>query len=68
MAKVFDCGHDVNEFELESRCYVHFHTNSLSKGMNVLIHTQIISLLFFCKYSFWFYIAHKGWCAIKQRK
>ena len=35
MVKALDYG--VNEFELQSRYYVHFWTNTLGKGMNPLI-------------------------------
>ena len=37
MLKVLDCGIVVSEFELQSRYYVHFQTNTLGKGMNPLI-------------------------------
>ena len=37
MAKVMDCGLEVCEFELQSRFYVHFQTNTIRKGMNSLI-------------------------------
>ena len=32
MAKVLDGGLEVSEFELQSRYYVHFQTNTLEKG------------------------------------
>ena len=32
--KAMDCGIAVKEFELQSRYYVHFRTNTLGKGMN----------------------------------
>ena len=38
MANVQDCDPEVNEFELQSRYYVHFRTNNLGKGMNPLFH------------------------------
>ena len=37
MVKALDCGIEVREFELQSRCYVYFQTNILGKGMNPLI-------------------------------
>ena len=36
MVKTMDCGIVVSEFELQSRYYVHFRTNTLGKGMNPL--------------------------------
>ena len=50
VAKVLDCGLEVNEFKLKSGSYVHFQTNTLGKGMNLL--NQIVSLLFFYKAEF----------------
>ena len=51
MAKVLDCGLEVNEFELQSHFYVHVRINTLGKGMNPLIPVpvmgSIISLQFF---------------------
>ena len=35
MAKVQDCDIIVNEFELQSRYYIHFRTNTLVKSMNL---------------------------------
>ena len=32
-----DCGIVAREFELQSRYYVYFRTNTLGKGMNPLI-------------------------------
>ena len=49
MAKDLDCNLEVNKFELQSRYYVHFRTNTLGKGMNPLILPamgKILSLLF----------------------
>ena len=37
MAKTLDFGIVVREFELQSRYYVHFRTNTVGKGMNPLI-------------------------------
>ena len=37
VANVLDCDIVVNEFELQSCCYVHFLTNTLGKGMKPLI-------------------------------
>ena len=34
VANVLDCYIVVSEFELQSRYYVHFRTNTLQKGMN----------------------------------
>ena len=34
MVKELDCGIVVREFELQSRYYVHFRTNSLGKSVN----------------------------------
>ena len=35
--KSLDCGFEVNEFELQSRYYVHFWTNIRGKGIKHLI-------------------------------
>ena len=37
MVKSLDCRIVVSEFELQSRYYVHFWTNTFGKGMNPLI-------------------------------
>ena len=37
MVKALDCTIVVSEFELQSHYYVHFQTNTLGKGMNLLI-------------------------------
>ena len=37
MVKALDCGTKVSEFELQSRYYVHFWTNTYGKGMDPLI-------------------------------
>ena len=37
MVKALDCRIAVSEFELQLRYYVHFRTNTLGKGMNLLI-------------------------------
>ena len=37
MVKAMDCGIVISEFELQSRFYVHFRTNTIGKGMNPLI-------------------------------
>ena len=37
MVKALDCRIEVCKFELQSRYYVHFRTNTLGKGMNLLI-------------------------------
>ena len=55
MVKVLDGGRVLSEFELQSRYYVHFRTNTHGKGKNHLIFPAkgyIASLLFFSKDSF----------------
>ena len=50
MIKAMDCWIIVSEFELTSRRYVHFLTNTLGEGVNLLIpptRVQIVPLLFF---------------------
>ena len=37
MVKEFDCGIVVSEFELHSRYYFHFRTNTFREGMKLLI-------------------------------
>ena len=37
MVKAMDCEIVVGVFELQSRYYVHFRTNTIEKGMNPLI-------------------------------
>ena len=37
VTKVLDCGIEVNEFEFQSRYYVHFRNNALKKGMKPII-------------------------------
>ena len=37
MVKALDCEIEESEFELQSRYYVLFRTNTLGKGMNPLI-------------------------------
>ena len=37
MVKAMDFGIIVSEFEIQSRYYVHFQTNTLGKGMNPFI-------------------------------
>ena len=37
MVKAMDSGIVVSEFELKSRYYVHFRTNTLGKGISPLI-------------------------------
>ena len=36
MVKALNCGIVVSEFELQSRYYVHFRTNTFGTGMNPL--------------------------------
>ena len=54
MAKVLDCGLKVNEFELQPRYYVHFWTNTIEKGMNLILSVMgwIVSPLSFYKDGF----------------
>ena len=55
MARLLDCSLEVNVFELQSRYYIHFQTNTLGKGVNYLIPpalAYIVSLLFFDKDDF----------------
>ena len=50
MVKAMDCEIVVSEFELQSRYYVYFQTNTFGKGMNPLILPamgQIVPLLLF---------------------
>ena len=50
MVKAIDCGIVVSEFELQSRYYAPFRTNTFGKGMNPLILPPmglIVPLLFF---------------------
>ena len=37
MVKAMDSRIEVSEFDLQSRYYVHFQTNTLGKGMNPYI-------------------------------
>ena len=37
MFKALDCGIGVSQFELHSRNYIHFQTNTQGKGMKSLI-------------------------------
>ena len=37
MVKAMDCRIVVSDFEFQSRYYVHFQTNTLGKGRNLLI-------------------------------
>ena len=41
MVKVMDCEIVVSEFELQSRYYIHFRTNTLRKGMNPPLSSQL---------------------------
>ena len=50
MVNTRDCVTVVSEFELQSRYYIRFRTNTLGKGMNSLILPlmgEIVSLEFF---------------------
>ena len=47
MAKELDCGLEANEFEFQSRYYVHFRNDTLGK-----VNVKIVSLLFFYKDGF----------------
>ena len=42
VANALDCDIVVSEFELQSRYYVHFRTNTLGKGMNPLLRPQLL--------------------------
>ena len=53
MVKVLDCGIVVSRFELQSRVYVHFRTNSTT---TVLLEGWL-----------WHYITQEGWYDIKQQ-
>ena len=60
----------VTEFELRSRYYIHFRTNTLEKVVNLLILpcyglNSIITILL--QERFWHLITLGGWFAIKQR-
>ena len=49
MTRLLDCTLEVNKFEPQLRCYVHFQTTTLEKGMNPLISPsigKIVSLQF----------------------
>ena len=37
VADVLDCNIEVKEFEIQSRYYVHFWTNTLVNGINSLV-------------------------------
>ena len=55
MVKVLDGRIIVSEFKLQSRYYVHFRTNTLGKGKNLLIFLAmgwVAPLLFFLKDGF----------------
>ena len=38
---MLDCNLIVSEFELQISYYIHFWTNALGKGMNLLIHPDM---------------------------
>ena len=40
-ANVWECSLEVNEFELQSRSYVHFRTNTQGKGLKPFIHSAM---------------------------
>ena len=68
VANVVDCDLVVSEFELQSRYYVNFRTNTFGKGMNFLFHhlpNSTANILL----QGWFLhqITHKVWYAIKLR-
>ena len=44
MVKAMDCEFIVNEFELQSRYYVHFRANTLQKGMKLLSSQKWVKL------------------------
>ncbi len=41
MVKTMDCGIVEREFVLQSRYYVHFLANTIGKGMNPQLHTNM---------------------------
>ena len=62
VAYVLDCNIVVSKFELQL-CYdIHFWTNTLGKGMNLLI-PPVVSITTVLQGWLW----HEGWYAIKQR-
>ena len=46
MVKTLDCGIVVSEFELQSRYYVHFRTNTLVKDMSLHVYTLVYTYIF----------------------
>ena len=54
MVKMLQYGIVESEFELQSSYYIHFQTNTLKKGMNLLIllTMSLIVPLLFLKYGF----------------
>ena len=62
-----NCGREASKFELQSRYYVHFRTNTLGKGMNPLIspamsYSTTAIILKGCP---WHYITLERWYTIK---
>ena len=69
VATGLDCDIIVSEFKPQSRYYVLFWTNTLKKGMNLLILPAIVALLFFYKDGFGIKLPTKvGWYVVKQKK
>ena len=48
MVKSLDFGIVETEFELQSRYYVHFQTNTLGKGVNPLILPAMGQIVHYC--------------------
>ena len=69
MAKLLDCDIVLSEFDLHSRCYIHFRTNTLGKGMNPLIPTAMEwnSVINVQQEWLWHWITNEVWYDIKQR-
>ena len=52
---MMDCSLEVNEIELQSRYYVHFQSNTIGNGINILStpnYGLIVQLFFFYKDGF----------------
>ena len=47
MAKLFNTGFEIREFELQFRYYVHFRSNTFKKGLKTLLFSQL-----------WVYVCH----------
>ena len=70
IAKVQNCSLDVSEFKLPLCYCIHFHTNTLGKGMNPLISPSYgldSTTTVILQEWLWHGIIHKGWYAMKQK-